>query len=336
MTVTSLRGRTEKVTRADADAVLVVGGTGFIGGAVLRELSRTHGTSDGLPRLHALSRKPMRAAEATGAHHVVGDLADPRTLRGVCSGIGTVIHAASYLGRDARQCDAVNHAGTRALLDEACRAGVRNFIYVSTASVYGTGPHRGHREGELRTAPTSPASTSRLRAEGLVRAAGGTVLRPHLVYGVGDRWFVPTLVRMLRGVPFWPTGAPARISAIAVEDLARVVAGLAWRPRSHGDGDTYHAADPRPLSMESLIARLRADLGLPEVGRLPIAEHRAQLRRVMPGLSDHQHALLTQDHWYDADRVWQRIGLDPGPGFEERFAACSSWYAEHVASRPGA
>ncbi|MPY49959.1 NAD-dependent epimerase/dehydratase family protein [Streptomyces acidicola] len=312
------------------DTVLVVGGTGFIGSAVLRELSRRRGPVGTAPLPRALCRRPPRTPEAAGAQYMAGDLTDPTALRDICSGIGTVIHTASYVGHDPHKCRDVNYTGTRALLEEARRHGVRRFIYVSTAAVYGMGPHRGPHEGQLTPSPVSWASTTRLRAEEEVRAAGGTVLRPHLVYGVGDRWFVPGLARVLRQVPSWPAGACARSSVIAVEDLARVAVALVRSQRPHEGGGTYHVADPRPLAMDDLLTRLRKLLRLPEGGRIPAAEHRLLLRRTMPELSDHQYALLTEDHWFDTSRIWRRTELDPGPGFDECFAACSSWYARQL------
>ncbi|MFJ5780221.1 NAD-dependent epimerase/dehydratase family protein [Streptomyces sp. NPDC093094] len=309
--------------------VLVVGGTGFIGGAVLRALARPHGPrGGGAPALRALCRRPPQTGGLPGVRYLAGDLTDPATLRDVCSGVTTVVHAASYVGRDPRQCQDVNHTGTLALLDEAHRQGVRRFLYLSTASVYGTGPHRGVREGQLDPSPASAASASRLLAEEEVRAAGGTVLRPPLVYGVGDRWFVPAVAHLLRRVPFWPDGRSARTSVIAVEDLARITAALVRQPRA-ADG-TYHVADPRPLPWEDLLARLRTLLHLPQAPPVPLAEHRSLVRRSLPALSDHQYALLTEDHWYDTDRIWRSTGLHPGPGFGERFAACLAWYARQL------
>ncbi|MFF4276092.1 NAD-dependent epimerase/dehydratase family protein [Streptomyces sp. NPDC001536] len=333
LTLTSRPSNTPMTTGTDTGPVLVVGGTGFIGSAVLRELTREHSSPGSTPTLHVLSRTPPRVTAATGVRHVAGDLTDPSTLRGACSGIKTVIHAASYVGRDEQMCHDINHLGTQALLDEARRNGVRRFIYVSTASVYGMGPHRGPVEGQLAPSPASPASTSRLRAEEAVRASGGIVLRPHLVYGIGDRWFIPTLARVLRQVPYWPAGTTPRASVIAAEDLARVIAALALQPEPH-DGGTYHVADPRPLLMDDLYASLRALLRLPMAQQVPIGEHRSLVRQLVPDLSDHQYALLTQDCWFDTTRIWQRTGLNPGPGFERRLAACSAWYAKQLA--PGA
>ncbi|WP_405115500.1 NAD-dependent epimerase/dehydratase family protein [Micromonospora sp. NBC_01405] len=69
---------------------------------------------------------------------------------------------------------------------EARRAGIPACVYVSTASVYGRGPHRGITENSVAPSPQSPVSSSRLAAETLIRAAGGTVVHPHLVYPRAD------------------------------------------------------------------------------------------------------------------------------------------------------
>ncbi|MGW0827648.1 NAD-dependent epimerase/dehydratase family protein [Streptomyces sp. NPDC002845] len=310
---------------AGAGTVLVVGGTGFVGGAVLSELLGTPEPRSARPRVSVLSRRPNDLTEHRGTRHLARDLADPRSLRDVCSGIDTVVHAASYVGRDPKHCHAINDMGTRALLDDAERHGVRRFIYVSTASVYGSGPHRGPDERALEPAPASPASASRLRAEEAVRAAGGTVLRPHLIHGDGDRWFIPALARLLRLVPAWPAVAASYSSMIAVEDLARIVAALVRRPEPADAGAVYHCAYPRPVSMPSLVRTLHSLLRLPEPRLLPPAEHRELVKRAVPDLSEHQYTLLTRDHWYDSGKVWRRTGQDPGPGFEERFTSCPAY-----------
>ncbi|MER7711722.1 NAD(P)-dependent oxidoreductase [Streptomyces werraensis] len=217
--------------------VLVVGGTGFIGRAVLTALTRHHSPHSGTPTLLAVCRTPPRTG-LPGVRYTAGDLTDPATLRGICS--TTVVHAASYVGPDPRQCHRINHTGTRALLDEAQRHNVKSFLYIGTTAVYGHGPHHGPREDRLTHAPASPASASRLLAEQDARAAGATILRPPLVYGTGDRWFIPTLAHLMRRVPAWPDQPPPRTSVIAVEDLARLTT---YRPHPP---PPPHPATPAP------------------------------------------------------------------------------------------
>ncbi|MER7699607.1 NAD(P)-dependent oxidoreductase [Streptomyces sp. NPDC096095] len=316
-----------------------MGGTGFIGSAVLRQLLGEADAPRTVPQLRVLSRRPPTGRpETAGLRYLAGDLMDRSTLRGSCSGADVLVHTASYVGRDSRKCHDINYAGTQALLEEAQRAGVRRVVYVSTASVYGLGPHRGLREGELGTAPGSPASASRLGAERAVRDARGIVLRPHLVYGAGDRWFVPALARLLRRVPAWPMGVSSAGSLVAVDDLARIVAALVRAPLGPGaePGEPYHVAHPSPVRMRRLVLLLCGLLGLPQPRTCASPEeHRVLAARGMPELSDHQHALLTQDHWYDSSRIWRRTGVDPGPGFEDRFAQCADWYRRHLADGVG-
>lgn len=303
---------------------LITGATGFIGSAVLRELiARGAG-----PRVRVLVRRepPPWMTEA-GVDAVRGDLADASGLDGVCAGVATVLHLASRIGGDPAGCVAVNEHGTRRLLAEARRAGAERIIYLSTCGVYGMGVHRGQREDELVAAPVSATSRTRLLAEEMVRAAGGMVIRPHLVYGSGDRHVVPTLLRLVRGVPAWAAGGGARTSLIAVTDLAAAIAAMALMPWGQSRGVTFHADDTRPVRMRDLITTLCGLLGLPvpEVD-LPVGEHRERVRRALPVLSDHQHSLFTEDHWYDSSRIWAFTGESPGPGLAARLPATVGWY----------
>ncbi|GAA4551803.1 NAD-dependent epimerase/dehydratase family protein [Amycolatopsis samaneae] len=312
--------------------ILLTGATGFVGTAVLRELvERGAG-----PRVRALARRPLpaRASEA-GVTTWRGDLRDPASLTGAGAGITTVLHLASQVGGDPALCTAVNEQGTARLLEEA---GTARTLYLSTCAVYRDGVHRGEREpvggSGLETGPASPTSRSRLAAERLVLAAGGAVLRPHLIFGPGDRHVVPTLVRWARAVPAWAAGGSARTSLVAVADLAAVIAVLALTPGLAAAGDVFQVADPVPVPMRELITKVCSLLDVPvPVEDLPWEEHRALTRAALPALTDHQYSLLTQDHWYESSRIWARTGVSPGPGFATRLAEAAGWYRESLGAR---
>jgi uncharacterized protein YbjT (DUF2867 family) len=95
--------------------VLVTGGTGRLGGALVAQL-RAAG-----PDVRVLSRRP-------GEQRVVGDLDTGAGLGEALRGVEVVVHAASRAGHDV--------AGTQRLLDAAGRAGVRpHLVYVSIVGV---------------------------------------------------------------------------------------------------------------------------------------------------------------------------------------------------------
>lgn len=306
--------------------ILVTGATGFIGSAVVRELlARGAGL-----RLRVLVRRPAPAwMTEAGAVARYGDLTDAASLVGLCHGVTTLVHLATQIGGDPAVCTAVNEDGTANLLGEVRRAGTERVLHLSTCAVYRDGVHRGAQETGLVTDPASATSRSRLAAERLVRAAGGIVLRPHLVHGAGDRHVVPALAGLLRAVPAWAASGSARTSMVAVTDLAAAITALAMNPSAGRPGEVFHVADPRPVRVRRLITAVCGVLGQPIPAEdLPIAEHRARTRAALPALSDHQYSLLTQDHWYESSRIWALSGVSPGPGFARRFAEAAQWYRE--------
>lgn len=308
---------------APPPSILLCGASGFIGGAIRHALER-HGAAPRLLR----RRSPIAAADA--ALVVPGDLTDPGSLRGCCEGVDTLIHAASAVAADDATCQAVNVEGTRHLLDEARRAGVARLIYLSTAAVYGDGVHRDLREDEAAPAPVSVTSRTRREAERLVLAAGGTVLRPFLVYGAGDRWFVPALVGLLRHQPATLEGGRARLSLVAVDDVAESVAALAFDPREGDRGRVYHVAPERPATLAEVIATLhRAGLVPEPVADLDYARAVAATRGLGPAVA-RQLALVAFEHTYDGSALRERTGVRPAP-FGEGFGPHADAYAQALA-----
>ncbi|MFB9931100.1 NAD-dependent epimerase/dehydratase family protein [Amycolatopsis halotolerans] len=303
--------------------ILVTGATGFIGSAVLRALL----ARGAAVRVLARGAVPEWITRS-GARIHEGDLTDAAGLAGACTGVATLVHAASRIGGTEEECAEVNDRGTARLLAEARRAGTRRIVYLSTCAVYRDGEHRGAPEDTLDLGPASATSRTRLAGEQQVRAAGGIVLRPHLVYGDGDRHVVPTLVKWLRAVPAWADGGRSRTSVVSSWDLAAVLSAFALDPALGRPGEVFHVADPEPVRMRELLEAVCTllDLPIPSHDR-PLAEHRART----PWLSEHQRSLLTRDHWYASEKVWKVTGVSPGPGLGVRMAQSRNWYRETLA-----
>ncbi|MFF5156175.1 NAD-dependent epimerase/dehydratase family protein [Streptomyces sp. NPDC000348] len=300
--------------------LLITGATGFIGGRVAAAALERPGL-----RVRALSRRTPPGRPVPGT--VPGDLADPRTLHGCCAGVDVLVHCASRVGGDPESAAAVNDLGTKALVEEAVRSGVRRIVYVGTAAVHGRGPFRGVRPGEAPIAPVSATSRTRAAAERHVLDAGGLVLRPHLVHGEGDRWVVPGLVGLLRELSATVSGCEALQSMIDVDTLGRAVVAAALSP-GHGPG-THYVAHPDPVPASELLAAVCEQVERPGDGA-SVDEATARARAAGSPRALHHLDMLTVDHWFADDGFWKDLDCSPGEGFARAFARSAPWYRSYV------
>ncbi|AEW94538.1 MULTISPECIES: NAD-dependent epimerase/dehydratase family protein [Streptomycetaceae] len=293
--------------------IVITGASGFIG-------SRVAAHARHLPeqRLRLVAhRKPVddgSRAPAGPVETVPGDLSDPASLRGLCEGAEVLIHCASQIGGPAELCRAVNTLGTEALLAEARRGGVRRVVYLSTAAVYGRGPFRAARPEELAIAPVSETSRTRAAAEEAVLSAGGTVLRPHIVHGPGDRWVAPRMAELVKAVDGQVDGWQARMSVIDADTLARALLATALAPAERLTAPVYHAAHPEPEPVGTVLRAFAEAASVPwPHERIDYAE--AARRLAAQGRSTHDLDMVVTDHWFAADALWRDLALPPGPGF---------------------
>lgn len=300
--------------------LLIAGASGFVGSRVAAEARRRPDV-----RVRLLSRQAP-----PGPEYVHGDLAVPPSLRGACVGIDVLVHCASRIGGDVSAAEAVNDRGTRALVEEAVRAGVRRIVYLSTSAVHGRGPFRGARPGEAPLAPVSATSRTRAAAERHVLDAGGLVLRPHLVYGEGDRWVIPGLVWLMDELSAGLTGCDALQSMIDVGTLARAVVAAALSPRYAGG--VHHVNHPEPVPVTELLGTVCAEVAEPcrdtRVDVPTALERAAGSPRAL-----HHLGMLTVDHWFADDAFWTGVDCPPGEGFAAGFARAAPWYRSYLRDR---
>src|SRR5260221_5497196 len=112
---------------------LVTGGAGVMG---TRLVKRLLGAGWQVRALVLPGDRLRSRVEVLGAEVREGDVSDATTLSGLCDGVDTVYHlAAVIISHDPSVFGRVNRDGTAHVVAEAARAGVRHFIYVSSASV---------------------------------------------------------------------------------------------------------------------------------------------------------------------------------------------------------
>jgi nucleoside-diphosphate-sugar epimerase len=321
-------------------SVLVTGSSGFVGTALLSALC----SQPRWQRLRLLvHRDTPDLATGENVEHIRADLADAGSMQGLCDGVDTVLHLASHLTEDAGLCQKINAEGTEALVRIAQRAGVKRFVYLSNAAVYGFAEHRNAAEDQLEPSPATPISRSRVAAERTVLDAGGTVLRPLFVYGPGDTRFVPVIFRALRKLPFMINGGRAQLSVVSVHDLAQAITDLTFMPSDAPCQGVFHVTDGFPISFRELASNLARSLEfrLPPMS-LPYPMARWILRmlgghtlgsRKWSITAEHRLFLVSHDHSYDSSRIWHLLGSHPEKSFGQRIDDYTDWYVPFLADR---
>ncbi|HEX5207493.1 MAG TPA: UDP-glucose 4-epimerase GalE [Steroidobacteraceae bacterium] len=150
--------------------ILVTGGAGYIGSHVVLQL-RARG--ERVVVLDDLSRGFRQAVLDTPL--IVGQVGDRDMVLKVLRehGIGTVMHFAAFTIVPESVAQPLKYYGnntcsTRSLLQCCIEAGVKNFVFSSTAAVYGI-PADGMAAESTPTAPINPYGTSKLMSEWMLR-----------------------------------------------------------------------------------------------------------------------------------------------------------------------
>ncbi len=279
--------------------VLVTGASGFIGSRLVRFL-----LEDG-HRVVAAGRRPVAGCGFVEADfsrdHAPADWAER------LDGIDAVVNTVGILRESGGRTFEALHVRGPCALFEACRlAGVRRVVQVSALGA----DERAESAYHL----------SKQSADDFLLALGldATVVQPSLVYGPGGasaRLF--TGLATLPLVPLPGQGAQP-VQPVHLDDLARAIARLVGEPRAMV-GMKVPIVGPRPLALRDFIAELRAALGLPPAGFVPVpmalVRWAAAAGRLLPGalLDSASLRMLERGNTAPATQTAALLGAPPRP-----------------------
>jgi nucleoside-diphosphate-sugar epimerase len=321
----------------------VTGGSGFLGGALIRRLVAAGA------RVRALSRRPESDAriEALGATPVRGDLTD--TLDGAqCVREGDVVfHAAARveLSGPWEAFERVTVAGTRRLLEAALPQKPARVVYLSSGGVYATTANGPVRAGRTPAAPEAYNyyGRAKLAAEELVRGLCGrtsvswTILRLPFLYGPGNEQTVRRMtLPMRRGRAFIIGSGANRLATVYVDDAADAAVAAASAPEAAGK--IYDVASDEAVTQERFVRATAVALGCPPPRRrIPrglawllagFFERRAVRRGRTPKYSRALVALMAADQSVDASLIRTELGWRASVSFDEGMRRYGEWVRE--------
>jgi UDP-N-acetyl-alpha-D-quinovosamine dehydrogenase len=268
--------------------VLVTGASGFIGRAVVAQL-----TSDSTHQIRAAFRRRVTNIPPD-VEFVLVDLAPGTDWSEAVSGIDVIVHTAARVhvvhevtSDPLAAFRRINVDGTLTMARQAARAGVRRFIFLSSIKVNGeeTVPGKPFRAGDTAT-PIDAYGISKLEAElGLTEIAATTtmevvIIRPSLVYGPGVKAnFLAMMCWLHKGLPMPLEGIHNQRSFIALDNLVSLILLCITHPAAANH--VLLAADGEDLSTSELLKRLGLALGKPaRLFAVPVAALRGVLTLV--------------------------------------------------------
>lgn len=327
-----------------AGPVLVTGGSGFVGGALLERL-----LAAGLEvRALARTEEAARAVAARGATPVRGDVLDLPSLVEAMRGCEVVYHAAGVNAmcvRDPRPMDRVNIEGSGNVVRAAVATGVRRLVHTSSAAAIGEAPgtvgreDSPHRGWYLSRYERSKHLAERRVLEWSARLGLDVVcVNPSSVQGPGRvRGSARLLLDLVNGR--LPILVDTHVSIVDVRDCAE---GHVLACERGGTGERY-LLNGFTISTREAVSLLRRLTGEPRRVRFvprwtaraagEVFEAAGRLtRRELPLCREAVRTLL-HGHRYDGSRAERELGLRYTP-MEETVRRALAWYADRGLAPP--
>lgn len=318
--------------------ILVTGGTGMIGQAIVRHLQ------DAGADVATLSRRGARAGNPEH-HAVTGDINDPTTLD--FTGFDAVVHGAAFVGFGlSPEKEGVlmqtNVEGTRNVLDAAVKAGCKKVVHVSSVAALGATHGRPRGEDWFHERPlefTTAYERSKYEAHKLLLAEDRietAAVMPSIVLGLGDSSSGLILKSYLKGRMKLKPDHPGRAGFVHVEDVAAATV-LALEK-----GKGPYVLNETDMTLPQLFDRFEATTGVPAPKRVvpffAIKAGGAVINPVArlfgkPGLLNKDFIRsLERDSQFDATRARTELGWDPD--MDRHLADDAALWRRHAAEGP--
>jgi uncharacterized protein YbjT (DUF2867 family) len=283
--------------------VTLVGGSGFVGTALVEQLARTGA------RIRVMVRRPAAAqhlkplGDLGQIQILAGDIRSEAELTRAMAGASEAVNLVGILAPSGgASFEAIHAFGAQLAADVARRAGVSAFVQVSA----------------IGADPASPSAYGRSKGEGeaLVRAAfaAATIVRPSLIFGSEDGFTNRFAQLIAAPLPVVPVVAPhTRFQPVWVRDVAQGIVQALGRP-----GEIFEFGGPDVMTMREIFQFLAREIGgnkrfvdVPDSGARTLAAF-----GFLPGapLTKDQYRMLQRDNIVSgAHPGLDALGIQPTP-----------------------
>lgn len=326
--------------------ILVTGGGGFLGGAIIRKLiQQGH-------EVRSFTRSRYAWLDDIGVSQVHGDLADLSAVQAAVRGCDLVMHTAAKAGiwGKPEEFYQTNVVGTQNIL-AACQAEkITKLVYTSTPSVVHTGEDLENGNESLPYPEHFEADYPRTKAEAeqAVLAANGehlatVALRPHLIWGPGDPHLVPRILARARAGKLRRIGTrDVKVDVTYIDNAAdaHLLAAERIAPGSAIAGKAYFISNGEPIFLWEFLNQVLRDAGVPPVTRSVSPRLAKTLGSLLerfyrwfglsgePPMTRFVASQLSTSHWYDISAARRDLGYEPHVSIAQGLARLAQSYQQ--------
>ncbi|MDO9565758.1 MAG: NAD-dependent epimerase/dehydratase family protein [Candidatus Desulfaltia sp.] len=259
------------MTKKAGQKVLVTGGGGFLGSAIVRRLVERG------EHVRSFSRGFYPELASLGVEQVQGDLEDKDAVEGACKGIDLVFHVAAKAGvwGDYSEYFKTNVTGTENVIAACIKHKISRLVYTSSPSVIFNGTDM---EGVDESVPYSNKfhanypKTKAIAEQNVINAARDDlmtiVLRPHLIWGPHDNHLVPRIIARAKSLVRVGEGKNL-VDTIYIDNAvdAHILAADRLEENHKLSGNVYFISQGEPVFLWDMVNDILKAAGFDPVKR---------------------------------------------------------------------
>ncbi len=328
--------------KTNTKQVLVTGGGGFLGGAIIRQLNQNDQLS-----IHSFSRQHYPELEKLGIHQIQGDLRDRTAVKSACGGKDLVFHVAAKPGVWGPYQDFynTNFKGTQHVVDACLELGISQLIYTSSPSVIFNGKDM---EGVDESVPypnsfrSHYAQTKALAERYVLKSLNdhlhAIILRPHLIWGPRDNHLVPRIISRANKLVQVGNGHNM-VDTTYIDNAAwaHILAADCLSQNPELSGKVYFISQGEPVRLWQMMNDILNAAGLDPVRRkIPLWGAwavGASMELVFKALRLKSEPLMTRfvveelatAHWFDISAAKKDLGYHPRISMQQGLDRLRTW-----------
>ncbi len=323
--------------------VLVTGGGGFLGKAIVKKLLKKN------YMVTSFSRNFYPELEKMGVKQIQGDLADKNTVVDAFKQIDAVFHVAAKAGMWGafQEFFQANVIGTKNVISACLKNNVRQLIYTSSPSVVSD---KKDKININESAPypkkyLTPYSETKAKAERLVIKISGKrlktiIIRPHLIWGPEDNHLVPRLIKRAKRLKrIGPKDC--LMDTIYIDNAAdvHVLASEKLEENPSLSGNVYFVSQDKPIAPWDMVDAVLNAAGFPPVkGHVStktayiagaVFEFVYKLFNIKtdPPITRFTALEIGTSHWFNISKAKKELGYYPKVSTEEGLQRLKQWFS---------